>query len=405
MDPAAPDSGRQTVEISVIGAICAAAIAGQLSNAQFAPFISEIASDLGRTTPVIGQAATVYLIAAAVAGLVVGPLADRYGHRRALVVGLSLSALSAIGGGLAPSFAVLLITRLVGGLGLAATLGVVFAMVSSRYRGPIRLRALSIVSGALSLTMVAGVPALTGMSTWIAWRGAWIVVGLLAVGAIGGLLAFSPPDPPAEGDRITPGEILRSYLPLLHSRPMLALFGASVSRGVLFTSALTYLGAYFVDELGLSVQEFGLVAAGGGAAFALGSFVAGQLGRVDMRPLFALSTTLAGVWFACAYGFGFAPLATAGLIALAYFFVGVSVVTMLDLLATTTPGGQATTLVINESIFSVGAALGAATGGLLIGLGGYGALALGLPVAALTASLLIWRPGLAAPALAGSDRA
>ena len=101
MDPAAPDSGRQTVEISVIGAICAAAIAGQLSNAQFAPFISEIASDLGRTTPVIGQAATVYLIAAAVAGLVVGPLADRYGHRRALVVGLSLSALSAIGGLLA----------------------------------------------------------------------------------------------------------------------------------------------------------------------------------------------------------------------------------------------------------------------------------------------------------------
>lgn len=403
MEPAAPAAGRQKVELSIIGAICAAAIAGQLSNAQFAPFISEIARDLGRTTPVIGQAATVYLIAAALAGLVVGPLADRYGHRRALVAGLSLSALSAIGGGLAPSFAALLATRLVGGLGQAATLGIVFAMISSRYSGPSRLRALSIISGALSLTMVVGVPALTGMSTWIAWRGAWIVVGLLAVAAIAGLLAFSPPDQPQAGERITPGEILRSYLPLLHSRPMLALFGASVSRGVLFTSALVYQGAYFVDELGLSVQQFGLVAAAGGATFALGSFAAGRLARVDTRLLFALSTSLAGVWFACAYAWGPNAPVTAGLIALAYLFVGVSVVAMLDLLATTTPGGQATTLVINESLFSVGAALGAATGGLLIGLGGYGALAASLPLVALTASLLIWRPGLAAPALARPD--
>lgn len=390
----------QKIEKVIIGALCAAAVVGLLNNMQLAPFIPDIAEDLGRTTPVIGQAATVYLVMAALGGLVVGPLADHYGHRRMLVVGLSLAAISSAGGGFAPNFTILLVTRMVGGLGLAATIGVVFAMVSSRYTGPSRLRALSIVTGAISLTMVVGVPALTGVSAWLDWRGAWIFVAVLSFLAIVALLAFSPADVLAGGERITAREIFRSYQPLLRSRRMLALFGGTASQGMLFVATMTYQGAFFIDERGLSVQQFGIVAAVGGAAFAGGSIVAGQLGRFDLRILFSLSTALSGVWVALGYGFGTNAIIAMVLLSAGFFLAGISVVTILDLLSNTTPGGQATTLVVNESVFSVGAALGAAAGGLLIGIGGFGALSVALPVFGLGGALLVWRPGIAPAALA-----
>jgi predicted MFS family arabinose efflux permease len=50
-------------------------------------------------------------------------------------------------------------------------------------------------------------------------------------------------------------------------------------------------------------------------------------------------------------------------------------------------------MALNGAVFNVGAAGGAGMGGLLLALGGYDALGLGLPVFALAAALVVWRPG------------
>lgn len=65
------------------------------------------------------------------------------------------------------------------------------------------------------------------------------------------------------------------------------------------------------------------------------------------------------------------------------------------LVANETPTGQGTTMVINESIFALGVAAGAASGGLLIEVGGFRALGFGMPVFALLAAMSVWRPGAA----------
>ncbi|MEZ4521374.1 MAG: MFS transporter [Thermomicrobiales bacterium] len=392
MKSTAADNGRRSIEINVMAALCTAAVVGILNSAQLGPFIPDIADDLHRSVPVIGQAAAVFLVVAAVSGLVVGPLADHYGHRRTLLLGLVLSAISAAGGGLAPNYGALLATRVVGGLGMAATIGVVFAMVSTRYAGENRLKALSIISGSIALTGIIGIPVLTGISALLTWRAAWEFVAVLGAAAIALLLAFCPADPDHPAERITPREIISSYIPLLRSREMLALFGGSAAQGLLFMAALTYQGAYFIDEMGLSVQRFGLIAAVGGTAFAAGSFVAGKLGRFDLRVLFSLSMALSGAILAPAFSDQTGAVTATMFIAAGFLLAGVSVVTILGLLATSTPSGQATTLVINESVFSIGAAGGAAVGGLAIGLGGYESLSFILPVFGITGGLLVWRP-------------
>ena len=51
-----------------------------------------------------------------------------------------------------------------------------------------------------------------------------------------------------------------------------------------------------------------------------------------------------------------------------------------------------TTMVLNSSLLNLGAASGAVLGGVLITLGGYEALGIGLPVVALVATVLAWWP-------------
>ncbi|MFW6074397.1 MAG: MFS transporter, partial [Chloroflexota bacterium] len=287
------------------------------------------------------------------------------------------------------------VTRMFGGLGTAATIGIVFAMASTRYAGEGRLRALSIVSGSFSIAPIIGIPLLTTLSVWIAWRGAWVFVGGLGIVALAMVAVLSPADGPKPAARFTVGGAFRSYGPLFRSASMLARFAASAFQGLLFLTALTYNGAYFIDEIGISTQQFGIVAAVSGGAFALGSFSAGQLGRFDLRTLFGLSMVLAGFVLAPVYGVDAGAVGTAGLVAIAFFLGGISVVAILGLLADETPAGQGTTMVINEAIFSVGAAMGAALGGVLISLGGYGAVAFVLPVYGIVGGLLVWRPFLA----------
>jgi predicted MFS family arabinose efflux permease len=57
-----------------------------------------------------------------------------------------------------------------------------------------------------------------------------------------------------------------------------------------------------------------------------------------------------------------------------------------------TPSGAGTTMTLSGSLFNLGAAGGSAIGGLLLALSGYEALAIGLPIFALGAALLSWRP-------------
>jgi hypothetical protein len=62
------------------------------------------------------------------------------------------------------------------------------------------------------------------------------------------------------------------------------------------------------------------------------------------------------------------------------------------LLAAEGPAGAGTTMVLNGSLINAGVAGGAALGGILVALGGYGALGLGLPLFAFAATALAWWP-------------
>lgn len=101
--------------------------------------IPSVVDDLGITSTQVQWVQESYTLVFAALLLVFGTLADRFGRRRILLIGVAVFALSSVVAALAPSGEVLILSRVVQGLGgamiLPATLSLLNATFTGRERG------------------------------------------------------------------------------------------------------------------------------------------------------------------------------------------------------------------------------------------------------------------------------
>ena len=123
------------------------------------------AFDLGEGSPETAKVITVFFVGLAVATLAYGPLADRFGRRPVLYVGLSVYLLGAVGSALAPTFELLLVARFVWGIGAAGSRVVATSIIRDRFEGNAMASALSQAARMLSTS-----PPIASMAArWFAW--------------------------------------------------------------------------------------------------------------------------------------------------------------------------------------------------------------------------------------------
>src|SRR5687768_13224601 len=101
-------------DTAVLVALGASIVLGTFGYVLLGPFFPEIADDLGTTVPLLGQVSAARLLLAALLGLVAGPLADSFGHRRVMAVGLVAAAVTLLGIGAAQTFGALVATSIPG---------------------------------------------------------------------------------------------------------------------------------------------------------------------------------------------------------------------------------------------------------------------------------------------------
>lgn len=252
---------------------------GPLSLDLYLPALPSLATDLAASTSSAQLSITACLIGLAVGQLVAGPMSDRYGRRRPLVIGLAVYLVSSAACAVAPSIEVLLALRLL--QGLAGSAGIVIARAVARdlFSG----RDLLVVFARLML--VSGIapvvaPVLGGqLSRVMSWRGifwclAGVGVALLACG-------LALPESHLPSRRTTGGlaATLHGFGRLLRDRPFVAVV---TSSGLATASMFAYIaGATFVLQriYGLSATGFSLAFGGN----AVGLLFFNQLGAMLAR--------------------------------------------------------------------------------------------------------------------------
>lgn len=373
----------------VIASLSMASMLGTLNNAALNPFLPDVAKEMNSTVPVLGQTVTIMFIVSALIGLVAGPLADHYGHRRLLMIGLAALVVNALGTALAPDFVSLFLVRLAGGFAGAVLSGVALAIAGTRFTGEVRRRAVSLAAASMAGGPILGVPLLTTVGGTFGWRWAFAVFAVVAI--IGMLLIRKvlAPDPPREVGRFQLSSVLAAYKPILGHMPTFGLIGATALRGLSWNGVITYAGAYFIAERGLSTGMAGIVYVAGGAGFLSGSLAAGgRLGRFPPVQTVVTTTAISGILFGLLFVLPGVPLPLASL-AIGGFIGSFGWVAATNLLANTSPAGAGTTMVLNGSGTNLGSAAGGAIGGALIATVGYTTAGLILPVFAFASSLVI----------------
>ena len=257
-----------------------------------ASLLTPMASDLGVTEGMAGQAVTTTSFVALFSSVLMAPATRRFDRRAVLLSFAALLVISNLLVVLAVNYPMLLAARVLLGIGLGGFWAMATA-VSVRMASPAMVpRALSIVYGGVSIGMVAAGPLGTYVGGIIGWRGVFLGTALLALAAFVWQFLVLPPM------RLNSQSRLRTLVDLI-KRPQIAV--GNISMFLTFGSHFvffTYLRPFLERVCDLGVDGIATIFLGFGVANLAGSAVAGAMVRRSLhRTLTAMPLLMAALAF------------------------------------------------------------------------------------------------------------
>ncbi|TDW15739.1 putative MFS family arabinose efflux permease [Kribbella kalugense] len=375
-----------------------ASAVGLIPFTVFGMYLVPISDAAGGSVAEIGGLRGLGGLAALAVGVSLAPLIDRVARELVAAGGLALLGISAALGAVGNVFALAVFCLLIGASTsiLAPSIG---AAAADRFRSPAAAgRAATLVSATTSAMAMLAAPVLALPGLIWGWRG-----NLLAASAIS--LALSAAFFWRARGRKAPGQRERmsyvaTYRELARVPGALPLLAIAMLRTAAFMGYLAYLAAFYDDKFDLAPGWFALVWSLSGAWFFLGNLLAGRYlaaGRINPERMLLAGIAVAVVAVAAFYFSPTLPLTLVftALMAASHATVAACVTTLLVRRSGDLRGSA---LSVNAAGMSLGTFLGAAIGGLGLGLGGYPGTALTFAALTLIALLCALRiliaPGL-----------
>jgi DHA1 family bicyclomycin/chloramphenicol resistance-like MFS transporter len=257
-EPAAPSVRRTGLLVTLIlGGLTATP---PLAMDMYLPSLPEVTKSLHAPAATVQLTLTACLLGMALGQLVAGPMSDRWGRRRPLLIGLVAYVVSTVLCAFAPTVELLVAFRLAQGLAGAAGIVIARAVVRDLYDGVAMARFFS------TLMLIGGVapivaPLIGGQILRVTdWRGVFVVLTVVGTVLTAFVWAKLPETLPAvERHSGGVGEALHSMRRLLADLPFT---GFMLAGGFAFAALFAYISAspFVIQEIyGASPQTFSLL--------------------------------------------------------------------------------------------------------------------------------------------------
>lgn len=324
--------------------------------------LPEMASTFGVSIPVAGWLVTAYALGVVVGAPVLTAAAHRFPRRQVLIALLVLFALGHLLSVLAPTFGVLVASRVVSALTHGAYFGA-SALVARQLAAPGKQgQAMAMVATGVTLANVVGVPLGTAVGQNLGWRTTYALVGVLSLLTIVAITRFVPRLPATGGDlRAELAAFARAQVWLTLAITVLGFSGMFAVLSYI-TPLLTEVAGYAESSVPWLLVLFGL---GTTAGNILGGRLADwSIPRTLVIGFVSLATVFTLLWATSAH-----PVAAAVGV-FAFGFNGFAMGTAIQARAILAAGGGASMVAASQqAAFNVGNAIGASLGGAVIALG------------------------------------
>jgi len=275
----------------------------------YLPSLPDVARDLSTSQAAAQLTLSVMLVGAAAGTLVIGPLSDRLGRRRPLLLGIAGHVVTSLLAIVVPGIVGLVVLRVVQGFFNAAASVIAMAVIRDRFEGVAAARMFS------RLMLVIGLSPLLAptLGTLVAGLGGWrLTFAALAVMgvALAAAVLWRLPETHPRTRRATGGVggALRGYGHVLRDRQFLAL---ALVPGLGMAVIMSYVvGSPFVfqEGFGLSHAQFSLLFAVNG----IGLVVSAQANAALVQRVAPLRLLRTGLVVQLVLAIGLVTVAAAG---------------------------------------------------------------------------------------------
>jgi DHA1 family bicyclomycin/chloramphenicol resistance-like MFS transporter len=284
-----------------------------MSVDMYLPAMPSLTSVFDATPGMVQWTLSAFLVGFGLGQLIFGPLADRFGRKPILLLGLSLYLLASAGCATAETVVGLMEWRFVQAIGACSGQVLARAMIRDVFDRDRAARMLSIMMLLMGAAPMLA-PLIGGqLLAFFTWRAIfWVLVGFGALSIAGTLLVLDETLPPERRTASNLTQMLRTYGLLLRNRQL---------TGYIATTSLIYVGLFayvsgsafvFIEVYGVPRAQFGFLFGLNVVALMLGALINSRLvvrlGSDYLLRRGTLAGALTGLWLAADAALGIGGL-------------------------------------------------------------------------------------------------
>nr|CBX80505.1 putative DHA1 family transporter [Erwinia amylovora ATCC BAA-2158] len=251
---------------------------GPLCIDLYLPALPELAGDLATTTATAQLSLTAGLLGLGFGQLFFGPLSDKYGRIRPLLISLLLLLVASVGCALAQDIHQLLLARLLQGLSAAGGAVLSRAVARDMYHGHELTRFFALLMLVNGLAPVVAPVIGGGLMAFLNWRGLFIVIALIALLLL--ILSRVKLDETLPDQRRSQGTVFSAWAALGQVVTQRQFMGFCLTQGFMMSGMFAYIGAspFVLQQIyHLSPQAFSLCFAANGVGLIIGAQTGARL--------------------------------------------------------------------------------------------------------------------------------
>jgi len=295
-----------------------------LATDMYLPAIPHLQKIWNQPLAVINMTLVFFFISYCFSLLIYGPLSDRFGRRKPLIIGISIFIVSSVLCALANNVTTLIIARILQAAGAASAAALALAITKDIYTATDRARILAWMGVTMALAPAISPMIGSWIMVWCSWR--WIFIAQAVIAIISWVGVLKMKETLLVPSTLSAIDTAKIYIKLLHNKRYLS-YAIIVSLIALpHFSFIAGSADIYITKLGLSEQRFGFFYAINAAAYMAGSLLCTRLlkryGLIQVMSLGFSGIALGGVLMIIRFDIG--PWSLALPMALVTFSLGIS---------------------------------------------------------------------------------